>query len=180
MTVTDVIEQLNTIQMQVPTSTKKDLGAKSIYLAAGWFDELQTALLLDAYRALLQNPTIAHIHVPLLHQYGGEEFIEDGEFSPNFEWATMTYKSDVKAIDNSDLVVALFPAESQDIGTAMEVGYAVASHKPVITTYTGDLNVTPINLMISFGADSFVLDPKELINYNFLDITPRKYSGAII
>jgi len=154
-------------------------GARSIYLAGGWWGEYQPLLLLKAYRALLNNPTVGHLHVPLLKQYQGNAFV-DGEFEPDYEWATMTYRADLRGIDNSDLIVALFPVEDQDIGTATEVGYAVASHKPVVGVFQGDAYANPINLMVSMSADASLKYPEQLETFNFLDIEPNMYEGRLI
>lgn len=154
-------------------------GARTIYLAGGWWGEYQPQLLVDAYRSLLINPTVSHIHVPLLHQYGGNAFV-DGKFEPDYEWATMTYKADLRGIDNTDLTVALFPVKDQDTGTAVETGYAVASHKPVVGLFEGDAHKDPINLMISMSADASVKTAKELENFDFMDIAPNMYDGRLI
>jgi len=157
----------------------KNLGARTIYLAGGWWGEYQPELLVKAYESLLANPTVSHIHVPLLHQYGGNAFV-DGKFEPDYEWASMTYKADLRGIDNTDLVVALFPVEDQDSGSAVEVGYAVASHKPVVGVFQGDAYENPINLMVSMSADASIKTPEELKSFNFLDIEPNMYEGRLI
>lgn len=158
---------------------KKTHGARNIYLAGGWWGEYQPELLVKAYESLLANPTVSHIHVPLLHQYGGNAFV-DGKFEPDYEWASMTYKADLRGIDNTDLVVALFPVEDQDSGSAVEVGYAVASHKPVVGVFQGDAYENPINLMVSMSADASIKTPEELQSFNFLDIEPNMYEGRLI
>jgi nucleoside deoxyribosyltransferase len=152
--------------------------ARSIYLAGGWWGEFQPKLLLDGYEALLNNPTVGHIHVPLLNQYGGKP-LSPGQ-TPDYEWATMTYKADIRAIDNSDLYVGLFAVQDQDVGTAMELGYATASNKPVVSVYDGDWQEYPINLMVSFGTDAYIRSAEELKTFNFLDITTNIYGGKLI
>lgn len=163
----------------VAVPVTKKLGARSIYLAGGWWGEYQPKLLVKAYESLLNNPTVSHIHVPLLHQYGGNAFV-DGKFEPDYEWASMTYKADLRGIDNTDLTVALFPVEDQDSGSAVEVGYAVASHKPVVGVFQGDAYKNPINLMVSMSADASIKTPEELKSFNFLDIEPNMYEGRLI
>jgi len=165
------------LSMAIPV--KKTHGARNIYLAGGWWGEYQPELLVKAYASLLDNPTVSHIHVPLLHQYGGNAFV-DGKFEPDYEWASMTYKADLRGIDNTDLVVALFPVEDQDSGSAVEVGYAVASHKPVVGVFQGDAYENPINLMVSMSADASIKTPEELKLFNFLDIEPNMYEGRLI
>ena len=154
-------------------------GARTIYLAGGWWGEYQPELLIKAYHALLMNPTVSHIHVPLLHQYGGNAFV-DGKFEPDYEWATMTYKADLRGIDNTDITVALFPVEDQDTGTAVEVGYAKGTNKPVVGVFQGDAHENPINLMISMSTDASLKYPIDLINFDFMDIEPNMYDGRLI
>lgn len=153
--------------------------ARSVYLAGGWWGKYQPELLIRAYEALLNNPTIGHIHVPLLHQYQGNAFV-DGKFEPDYEWATMTYKADLRGIDNTDITVALFPVEDQDNGTSVEVGYAAGTHKPVVGVFQGDAYKNPINLMISMSADASVKTPDELEYFDFSDIEPNMYHGRLI
>jgi len=164
---------------EVVTLEEKKAGARTIYLAGGWWGEYQPELLVKAYEALLANPTVSHVHVPLLHQYGGNAFV-DGKFEPDYEWATMTYKADLRGIDNTDLTVALFPVEDQDTGTAVEVGYARGTNKPVVGVFQGDAHENPINLMVSMSADASVKTPEELENFDFLDINPNMYDGRLI
>jgi len=154
-------------------------GARNVYLAGGWWGEYQPELLINAYRALLNNDTVAHIHVPLLHQYGGNAFV-DGEFEPDFEWAKKTYEADIMGINNSDIVVSLFPVKEQDIGTAVEVGYAAAAHKPVVSVFEGNAYDTPVNLMVSMSTTTSLTSATELESLDFLDIQPNMYEGKII
>lgn len=175
----DVYVNGKVISNEVVAIEEKKAGARTIYLAGGWWGEYQPELLVKAYEALLANPTVSHVHVPLLHQYGGNAFV-DGKFEPDYEWATMTYKADLRGIDNTDLTVALFPVEDQDTGTAVEVGYARGTNKPVVGVFQGDAHENPINLMISMTADNSVKTPEELANINFLDIEPNMYDGRLI
>lgn len=158
-------------------------GAKTIYLASPWFDDTQANLLIEAYKNLLQNHTIGHIHVPLLHQYkgevlsGGNSTLSDDE---KYEWAVNTYSSDLNAIKNSDLIVALETPNDVDSGTSVEIGIGIGMHKPVVGLFHGDLDKTPVNLMESFGVTSYVTEPEELKRFNFLSIATRRFEGAII
>lgn len=173
-----LIQDLEEINRNVDNS-KKLPGAKNVYLAAGWFSDKQEELLKDAFIKLSANPSVAHIHVPLLHQYGGVALGESNN-EPGFEWGAMTYKADIKAIDNSDITVAVFEAENPDSGTAMELGYSVASNTPVVSVFNGNLDEHPINLMLSFGTDAHVTSTAELADYDFFDITPNRYMGKLI
>lgn len=179
MSETDIIDVLNGMKddIKIPNA---QTGARSVYLGGGWFDTAQIKLLIEQYRALLLNDTIGHIHVPLLHQYNGTPFNSESGEDMGFEWATMTYKADIKAIDNSDIAVVSFPAGHEDAGTAVEVGYAIGTNKPVVALYAGDIDKNPINLMVSFGVDAYADSEGQLRTFDFIDIAPRKYRGKII
>lgn len=177
-----IISELNVVRETFGGGAKLP-GARTAYLASPWFDDTQAELLLASYKQLLQNPTISYIHVPLLHQYkgmvlsGGNSNLSEDE---KFEWAWMTYSSDVNAIKNSDLVVALETPDDVDSGSSVEIGIGIGMHKPVVGLFHGDLDKTPVNLMESFGVTSYVTEPEELKNFNFLSIATRRFEGAII
>ena len=182
MTEQEVIAKLNELT-ETYGGGHKVPGAKTIYLASPWFDGIQANLLIKAYKNLLQNPTVGHIHVPLLHQYQGQ-VLSSGETDHSdefkYEWAINTYKADLEAIKNADLTVMLETPDDVDSGSSVELGLTVGMNKPVVALFNGDLYKTPVNLMESFGVTSYVTTPEELKKFNFLDIAPRKFSGKII
>jgi len=179
MTEQEVINALRDLLAKYPEEQKTlTPGAKTVYLAGGWWGEYQPSLLIRAFEALLQNPTISHIHVPLLHQYKGWVFSED--YKPDYEWAEMTYKADIVALKSAQLYVGLYPVADQDTGTAMELGYAVAAGLPVVNVYEGDWHAKPVNLMLSLGADAYVREAAALKNFNFVTIAPMRFEGELI
>lgn len=182
MTEEQLIAVLHSLQTRLGDQHKVP-GAKTVYLASPWFDDTQASLLIEAYKNLLQNPTISHIHVPLLHQYHGQ-VLSSGETEHTdafkYEWATKTFEADTVAMCNSDLAVALETSSDVDTGTSWESGAMWAMHKPVVALFSGDLDEHPVNLMESFSVSSYVTSPEELKEFNFLDIATRKFEGAII
>lgn len=165
-------------------SEKVGQRTRNIYLGAGWFNEEQQNILMQGYQALKANPTINVIYVPLLNQYGGQVIEADGDFEPDFEWGTMTYKADITAMNNADLIVAFIDAADPDSGTAFEIGYMTASNKPAILVTVGDRNVHPVNLMLSYGAVSNVDLETEgfeaLEKFDFTNIAMKKWVGSIL
>lgn len=165
-------------------SEKVGQRTRNIYLGAGWFNEEQQNILMQGYQALKANPTINDIYVPLLNQYGGQVIEADGDFEPDFEWGTMTYKADITAMNNADLIVAFIGAADPDSGTAFEIGYMTASNKPAILVTVGDRNVHPVNLMLSYGAVSNVDLETEgfeaLEKFDFTNIAMKKWVGSIL
>jgi len=64
------------------------------------------------------------------------------------------FKSDVKAIDDCNLVVAVLHGREVDSGTAWEIGYAYAKGKHVIAIAEDTrLSLKNINLMLSNSSD---------------------------
>lgn len=165
-------------------SEKVGQRTRNIYLGAGWFNEEQQNILMQGYQALKANPTINDIYVPLLNQYGGQVIEADGDFEPDFEWGTMTYKADITSMNNADLIVAFIDAADPDSGTAFEIGYMTASNKPAILVTVGDRNVHPVNLMLSYGAVSNVDLETEgfeaLEKFDFTNIAMKKWVGSIL
>lgn len=182
MTEEQIISELNVARETFGGGTKIP-SAKSVYLCSPWFDDTQANLLIEAYKNLLQNPTIGHIHVPLLHQYKGQ-VLSSGETDHSdefkYEWATQTFSNDLMAMRNSELAVALETSSDVDTGSSWEMGFMTASQKPVVALFSGDLDEHPVNLMESFSVSSYVTDPEELKTFDFLDIATRKFEGKII
>lgn len=182
MTEEQIIAKLEEVHETYGGSTKLS-GAKTVYLGSPWFDDTQAELLIEAYKNLLQNPTISHIHVPLLHQYQGQ-VLSSGETDHSdafkYEWATKTFEADTVAMRNSELMVMLETPSDVDTGTSWEAGAMWAMHKPVVAVFSGDLDEQPVNLMESFSVSSYVESPDKLRNFNFLDIESRKFEGKII
>lgn len=72
--------------------------------------------------------------------------------SNNKETAKDTFKSNLNAIKDSDVVVAFIM--SKDIGTAMEIGYAKALNKYlVIVVYDESCLYYKTNIMVAYAAD---------------------------
>lgn len=177
MTDEQLIAVLHSIQTRLD-GQPKEIGAKDIYLASPWFDQVQAELLLVAYEQLLNNPTVGYIYVPLLHQY--QDKVVTDYTGDKYEWGVATYNADVNGIKNSALTVALETPNDVDTGTSVEIGMTLGMNKPVLALFNGDLEATPVNLMESFGVTTYVTDPEELATIDVRALTPRKFSGKII
>ena len=153
---------------------------KNVYLAGGWFSKQQEDDLIAAAYNLVDNNSVGHIHIPLLHQYQDSNPIVDGEFNPDQEWATATFLNDVEAINQADVVIALLEASNQDTGTVWETAYAYAIHKPVIAVVTGDVNKYPVNLMPAQSVTYFADSIGDLEEINLYEIGKKFYKGALI
>lgn len=152
-------------------------GAKTIYLGAGWFSDQQEKTLLAVAEALLDNETVADVHIPLLNQADGEPFDLDGEFNPAFKWSYETFNSDVSAIQNTDITIGVLTAGNEDSGTAYELGYARALGKPRVGIFMG---TEPLNLMTALGVTTSVSDPEKLRLIDFRHIMATQFEGRVM
>ena len=90
-------------------------------------------------------------------------------------WSLDTFTNDVRGIDACDVVVALYYGGYSDSGTAWEIGYAFASHKPVVVVQLGEDS----NLMIHEGSHTNLNSIEELKSYDF-DALPRaRFDGKM-
>ena len=87
-----------------------------------------------------------------------EHFIPDGETMPNDVWAKKVFDMDVNAIDNSEMIIALYRGRYSGTGTAWEIGYGYANKIP-ITLYVPD-NTDTTSLMIVNSATNVISDNK--------------------
>lgn len=152
-------------------------GAKTIYLGAGWFSDRQEKTLLAVAEALLDNETVADVHIPLLNQANGEPFDLDGEFNPEFKWSYETFNSDISAIENTDVTIGVLTAGNEDSGTAYELGYARALGKPRVGVFIG---TEPLNLMTALGVTTSVNDPEKLRLIDFRHIMATQFEGRVM
>lgn len=154
---------------------------KQIYLAGGWFTPKQASLVERAHAALKQNPTIGYIHSPQEHQYKGvtENHDPEGMFG-GYEWANQTYQNDITAMDLADMAVVLWDMQDEDTGTAFEVGYLNACHKPIVFVCEDDLQANPINLMLAKGITQCLTSVDELATFDFQFVAGEPYTGQIV
>lgn len=182
MTEQEIITELLELREEFK-SVEKLPGAKTVYLASPWFDDQQARLLLNSYYALLQNPTIGHIHVPLLNQYKGQVLsLGNSTLSPDekYEWAVNTYSADINAIRNSDLTIALETPTNVDTGTSFEMGATIGMNKPLIALFNEDINKVAVNLMESFGVTYYTTEVDELVTIDVRSIPTKRFDGMII
>lgn len=153
------------------------MSGKRFYLASGWFSDTQKSLLDKANKSLVNNDTvdIKNSYIPLDNQYKGLVVEDDDSLLYDIEWQSGTFFGDCGGIDYSDFVLALIDTNDVDEGTAWEMGYAFAQHKPVIVVIDSD---EPLNLMIAKGCAQ-VININELADFNFLDIKNKPFEGGV-
>lgn len=94
-----------------------------IYLASPLFTEYERENVRTWAKRLRSEGN--EVYVPMEHQ------IENAWDMPNDEWAYKVFQEDIKAIDESEMLVILYYGLYSDSGTAWEQGYAYAKGKQV-------------------------------------------------
>ena len=97
--------------------------SKTVYFCAGWFTDKQNRAYQEAMKAIEANPTVdvENSYVPLQHQYKGLRVDEHPELLEDREWATATYNGDRVGVSTSDMVLAVYIPEEEDVGCPGQV-----------------------------------------------------------
>lgn len=67
---------------------------------------------------------------------------------PNHVWAKKVFDSDIKHLNEADLVVALYDGRKGTTGTAWEIGHAFAKGTPVVAYIPEYAKKSPMSLMV--------------------------------
>ncbi|MCO0831548.1 nucleoside 2-deoxyribosyltransferase [Fructobacillus sp. W13] len=146
--------------------------AKKVYLAGPFFSEKQVDEVARLEKVLADHPQVGDVFSPRQHQH--EEF---EMFSP--EWQVAAYNSDVQAIDDCDVMIALsdFDGADADSGTAWEVGYAYAKDIPVIIIKEDDVT---LNLMLAKSLTAYLHKVEAVLDYDLDKMEEIPYDGSVI
>lgn len=112
-----------------------------IYLASPLFTCPQRNRIYDIADSLRHSGH--EVYVPMEHQ------IESGWKMKNSEWAEKVFAEDIKAIQECDVVWAIYYGLYSDSGTAWECGYAYGIGKPV---HLVDRSKDDVSLMVINGS----------------------------
>lgn len=154
--------------------------SKTVYFCAGWFTDKQNKAYEDAMNAIKANPTVdvENSYVPLQHQYKGLRVDEHPELLQDREWSTATYNGDRVGVSTSDMLLAVYIPEEEDVGMGVELGMARALGKYIMVVIPNEDFGKPINLMSWGIADNFI-KMSELPNYDFNKLSYNFYDGGV-
>ncbi|WP_242362780.1 nucleoside 2-deoxyribosyltransferase [Limosilactobacillus antri] len=154
--------------------------SKTVYFCAGWFTDKQNRAYQDAMKAIEANPTIdlENSYVPLQHQYKGLRVDEHPELLKDREWATATYNGDRVGVSTTDMVLAVYIPEEEDVGMGVELGMANALGKYITVVIPDEDFGKPINLMTWGIADNFI-KMSDLAKFNFNQPSYNFYEGSV-
>ncbi|MBA1393232.1 nucleoside 2-deoxyribosyltransferase, partial [Lactobacillus sp. XV13L] len=84
------------------------------------------------------------------------------------------------AMHLADVGVVAWDNVNPDTGTAWEMGYLNAIHKPVVMVCEDEVQTTGINLMLIKGIKAYLKSAVELEKFDFNVIETKLYDGKII
>jgi len=98
----------------------------------------------------------------------------DGTWNlPNNIWAKKVYESDIKNLNKSDLVFAMYVGHYHSSGTVWEIGYACGKEIPVIAYIPewveGDMSLMVMNSFSGYIGEDFNVHKfteEELLKFN--------------
>ena len=154
--------------------------SKTVYFCAGWLTDKQNRASQEAMKAIEANPTVdvENSYVPLQHQYKGLRVDEHPELLEDREWATATYNGDRVGVSTSDMVLAVYIPEEEDVGMGIELGMANALGKYIMVVIPDEDFGKPINLMTWGIADNFI-KISDLAKFNFNQPSYNFYEGSV-
>lgn len=134
-------------------------GKKTIYLAAPLFSEAE-----QEFNRKLRDQIVERGFSVFLPQ----EDSNDTTDMRHDEKQSYIFNKNFKAIDNSNLIVAILDGGSDvDSGTAWELGYAFANNKTVLALKTDFRTLGSegiVNLMVEVSVDALVTDVSGLMD----------------
>ena len=150
------------IKKTIPEKSKK------IYLASPFFNDTEL-LRMTKVLGCLRNKGL-EVFAPYENQNKHLEF-------GSLEWRRATFESDINAIDNADVVVAIVSnGNYSDSGTCWECSYAYAKGIPVVVV---NFSGKEINLMISDSLHAYISAIEELEEYNFDKMEKKPYTDYV-
>lgn len=154
--------------------------SKTVYFCAGWFSEKQNAAYKKAMEAIKANDTVdvENSYIPLEHQYKGLRVDEHPELLEDREWAMATYNGDRVGVSTSDVLLAVYVPNEEDVGMGVELGMASALGKFILVVVPDEDWGKPINLM-SWGIGDQFIKMSELADFDFNKPAFNFYDGAV-
>ena len=140
-----------------------------IYLGAPYFNDVQKKRVEEASKLLNYNLSVGVIHEPFDFQYKDVSIDKDEEgIFGSLEWQVATYQNDLSAMETSDVGVFLYDLDSEDSGSAFEIGFMRALHKPVVAVLLSENHDDKqVNLMLARSITAFIPSVSELGSYDF-------------
>lgn len=138
-----------------------------IYLASPFFNNEEIEIM-ERVRDILRGKGL-DVFVPNEHQNPQFKF-------GSMEWREATFKSDMDAIYDCDVMVAILDGNYSDSGTSFECGICKQINKPLIVFNKKEKE---INLMIAESLHAVINSYDELQEYDFNKLERRPYTHYV-
>ncbi len=162
----------------------KEIATARIYLGSPFYTPAQRERVLQAKALLAKNATVAHVTFPF-----DQNFVDSAESVADREsgrrsvlWQQATYQNDLAGISHATCGVFLYDLDRIDDGSAFEIGFFRAQHKPVILVPFRVNEATPkgMNLMLAQGVTTLLDGNTEfarLATFDFNETPANPVSG---
>lgn len=121
-----------------------------IYVAGPFFNEKERISLSYMISRIKSIYPKANLFIPMEHEIPG------GVEMPNSVWAKKVFDMDVRAIEESDMVIAMYTGHYSDTGTVWEMGFAHALGKPVVGFIPSWAQTEDVSLMVMNCFDGYM------------------------
>lgn len=137
----------------------------SVYLGGPFYTPAQKQRVQKAQEYLRQNPTVGRVHFPFDHQYTNPA---DPSDASSLKWQLATYQNDLQGMINTDCAIFLYDMDQIDDGSAFEIGFLRALHKPAVMIPFSEKKDAPraMNLMLARGVTALI-SFADLKSYDF-------------
>ncbi len=131
-----------------------------IYIAGPFFNEKEVTYLKDMIFHVKKSYPTASLFIPMEHKIDNDWALD------NDKWSKAVFDMDVKALDEADMVFALYLGHYSDTGTAWEIGYAYAKNIPINLYIPEDLvgkedmSIMPMNSGVVYGHNNIEFNQK--------------------
>lgn len=152
---------------------------KRAYIANSWFNDDQMKMREAGLRALAENPTVDFDQSFDPKKVSQELVKVEGNPLEDQLWQQVTFQSDVKGIEKSDITIALYDPtiKNSDTGVIWEVGYSYGIHKPIYLVIPDEAKDS-INLMPAIAATR-VIKLSQLRMFDFESANYKPFEGTL-
>lgn len=136
-----------------------EISTAKIYLGSPFYNDVQRERVTKARKLLAQTPTVWQVHFPF-----DQNFVDPEEKNPeiggvrSMTWRVAPYQNDLNGIVNATCGVFLYDMDNIDDGSAFEIGFFRALHKPVILVPFTEIDnkEKEMNLMLAQGVTTII------------------------
>ncbi|KRL61807.1 nucleoside 2-deoxyribosyltransferase [Lactobacillus psittaci] len=143
-----------------------------VYLGSPFYSDAQRARVKKAQELLAQNETVVRVHFPFDYEFVDPDDPNPKAGIPSLKWQLATYQNDLTGLVNASVGVFLYDMDQLDDGSAFEIGYMRALHKPVVLVPFTEHpeKEKKMNLMLAQGVTTLIDGNSEfekLASYDF-------------